>query len=142
MEEEGEALGGEGAVRLDGPRAWVPRFQLTFPPSELPLRSQEAGTPPCTHLDFPVLFCPLWVLSPHQPTSGLSSSPQPHGAASLLGILSLGRGVCRYFQDGLFPSPSEWHPLAPLLLPRVPISSVGTAKEQLLISAQRRQSYF
>lgn len=91
--------------------------------------------PPRTHLNFPVLSHPIC-----QTTFYLSLRAQPHRAASLL--RALGLGVCSCFSGWPHPTPSEWHLLAPLPLPRVPVSTVGTAEEQLLISAQHCHSYF
>lgn len=62
----------------------------------------------------------------------------PPAAAPLLGTLGLGS----WFLGACHSTLGEWLSLLPPSLLRVPGSSVGTAEEQLLISAQRCQSYF
>lgn len=137
MEEEAEVQRGKEAVGLAGPRAWVFGSQLRV----LHVAAHRCSSPPRPGGRYPA----------HLDCQPLPSYLSTVSQLSVCPPAPIPAACCRPWSGGLFlfsgwphPTPSEWHLMAPLLLPGVPSSLVGTAtaEEQLLISVRRCQSYF
>lgn len=114
MEKEAEAQGDGEVVGLGEPRAWLSRIQCGF-----------------FHLTASSPHVPLWEASvpPPQPWTSVSlpvpfERCQPASSTSLPWCCLLaegpGSGVCCRVPGRLPSTPSQWHPLVPLLLLRVP----------------------
>lgn len=136
MEEESEAEGGREVVRLGGSPE-----SSSGPPrhSRLPLLPlQEVGVSPDTQTSG--LHDPL--LSHLSTVSQLLLVSQPPAPGCCLLTKGPKSGGLWMFPGWPHPTQSEWHHLSLSCSPGDLSLLVGTSKEQLLISAQRCQSYF